>query len=91
MCNFVIICFSPLPCDYTLEEERVNLSAFCTFVRFALVRFCLFPLPLYVLDGLRLVTVALPGLRSYLFLIFSADSYISKVIFKGNLHFLSLF
>ena len=28
-----------------LGEERANLSAFCTFVRFALVWFCLFPFP----------------------------------------------
>ena len=31
-----------------LGEERANLSAFSTFVRFALVWFCLFPLPLGV-------------------------------------------
>ena len=43
-------------------------SAFRTFVRFALVWFCLFILPLSVLEGLRLVIVALPGLFSYPFL-----------------------
>ena len=32
------------------------------FVRFALVWFCLFPLPLGVWEGLRFVIVALPGL-----------------------------
>ena len=48
-------------------NRRVYLSAFRTFVRFALVWFCLFPLPLRVWDGLRLVIVALPGLFSYLF------------------------
>ena len=46
----------------SLGEERPNLSAFRTFVRFALVWFCLFPLPLGVLERLRLVIVALPGL-----------------------------
>ena len=43
-----------------------NLSAFRTFVRFALVWFCLFPLLLGVWVGLRFVIVALPGLFSYL-------------------------
>ena len=42
------------------------LSAFRTFVRFALISFCLFPLPLGVWEGLRLVMVTLPGLFSYL-------------------------
>ena len=51
----------------SLGEERANLSAFCTIVRVALVWFCLFPLPLRVWDGLRLVIVAFPGLISYLF------------------------
>ena len=32
----------------SLGEERANLSAFRTFVRFALVWFCLFSLPLVV-------------------------------------------
>ena len=51
----------------SLGEERANLSAFRMFVRFALVWFCLFPLPLGVWEGLRLVVVALPGLFSDLF------------------------
>ena len=41
--------FSPFPFSIaitSLAEERANLSAFRTFVRFALVWFCLFPLPL---------------------------------------------
>ena len=49
----------------SLGEERANLSAFRTFVRFAFVWFCMFPLR--VCDGRRLVIVALPGLFSYLF------------------------
>ena len=57
----------------SLGEERANLSAFRTFVRFALVWFCRFPLPLGVWEGLRFVIVALPGLFSYLFLFFSTD------------------
>ena len=53
----------------SLGEESANLSAFCTFVRFAIVLFCLFPLPLGVWEGLRLViAVALLGLFFYLVL-----------------------
>ena len=51
----------------SLGEERASLSAFRTFVRFALVWFCLFHLPLGVWEGLRFLIVALPGLFSYLF------------------------
>ena len=51
----------------SLGEERANLSAFRTFVRFVLVYICRFPLPLGVWEGLRFVIVALPGLFSYLF------------------------
>ena len=43
-CYFVLVFFSPF--SIALGEERANLSAFRTFVRFALVWFCLFPLPL---------------------------------------------
>ena len=53
----------------SLGEERASFSAFRTFVRFALVWFCLFPLRLGVWEGLRFVIVALPGLFSYLFLL----------------------
>ena len=42
----------------SLGEERASLGAFPTFVRFALVWFCLFSLPLGVWEGLRLVIVA---------------------------------
>ena len=48
-------------------EERANLSAFRTFVRFVLVWVCRFPLPFGVWEGLRFVIVALPGLFSYFF------------------------
>ena len=40
---------------YLLGEDRANLSAFRTFVRYTLVWFCLFPLLLGVWEGLRLV------------------------------------
>ena len=67
LCYFVLLFFSPFSIAITsLGEERANLSAFRTFVRFALVWFCLFPL--HVWDGLRLVIVALPGLFSYFFI-----------------------
>ena len=67
-CYFVHVFFSPLSIAITsLGEERANLSAFRTFVRFALVCFCPFPLPLGVWEGLRFVIVALPGLFSHLF------------------------
>ena len=69
---FVLVFFSPFSFAITsLGEERANLSAFCTFVRFAFVLFCLFPLPFGVWEGLRLEIVALSGLFSYLFFICS--------------------
>ena len=60
--------FIPLSIGITsLGEERANLSAFRTFVRFALVWICPLPHPLGVWEGLRLVIKALPGPFSYLF------------------------
>ena len=68
MCHFVLVYFSPFSIAITsLGEERANLSAFRTFVRFVLVSICRFPLPLGVWEGLRFVIMALPGLFSYLF------------------------
>ena len=59
--------FGPLSIAISsLGEERANISAFRAFVRFALVWFGLFPLPINVCEGLRFVIVALPGLFSYL-------------------------
>ena len=64
-CYFVLVIFSPFSIAIiSLGEEIANLR---TFVRYALVWFCLFPLPLGVWEGLRFVIVALPGLFSYLF------------------------
>ena len=71
MCHFVLVFFSPSSIAITctsLGEERANLSAFRTFVRFVLVWICRFPLPLGVWEGLQFVIVALPGLFSHLFL-----------------------
>ena len=68
LCYFVLVFFSPFSIAITsLGEERANLSDFRTFVRFALVWFCLFPVLLGVWEGLRFVIVARPGLFSYLF------------------------
>ena len=68
MCHFGLVFFSPFSIAITsLGEERANLSAFRTFVRFVLVLICRVPLPLGVWEGLRFVIVALPGLFSYLF------------------------
>ena len=67
---FVLVFFSPFSIAITsLGDERANLGAFRTFVRFEVVWFCLFPLPLRVWDGMRLLIVALPGLFSYLILL----------------------
>ena len=72
---FVLVFFSPFSIAITsLGEERANLSAFRIFVRFALIWFCMFPLPLRVWDWLQLVIIALPGLFSYLFYIYICSS-----------------
>ena len=45
-CHFVLVFFSPFSIAITsLGEERANLSAFRTFVRFVLVWICRFSLP----------------------------------------------
>ena len=65
LCYFVLVFFSPFSITITsLGEERANLGAFRTFVPFAHVWFCLFPLSLDVWEGLQFVIVALPGLFS---------------------------
>ena len=69
-CVILFLCFSVLlvlRLPRLLGEERANLSAFRTFVRFVLVLICRFPLPRGVWEGLRFVIVALPGLFSYFF------------------------
>ena len=66
--SFCSCVFSPFSIAITsLEEEKANLSAFHTFVRFVLVWICRFPLSLGIWEGLRFVIVALPGLLTYLF------------------------
>ena len=81
MCHFVLVFFSPFSIAITsLGEERTNLSAFRTFVRFVLVWICRFPLPLGVWEGLRFMIVALPGLFSYLFSILATGQRLSFII-----------
>ena len=47
LCYFVPVFFSPFSIAITsLGKEKANRSAFRTLVRFTLVWFCLFPLPL---------------------------------------------
>ena len=76
LCHFVLVFFSPFSIAITaLGEERANLNAFRTFVRFVLVWICRFPLPLGVWEGLRFVIVAFRGLFSYLFLILPKEPY----------------
>ena len=69
LCYFVLVFLIPFNIAITsLGEESANLSAFRTFVPFALVWFCLFPLPLGVWGGLRFVIVALLGFSLTFFL-----------------------
>ena len=65
-CVILFLCFSVLlalrlPC---LGKRELSVGAFCMFVRFVLVWFCLFPLPFCVWEGLQFVIVAFPGLFS---------------------------
>ena len=49
LCHFVLVFFGPFGVAITsLGEEKANLSAFRTFVRFVLVWICRFSLPLGV-------------------------------------------
>ena len=73
VCHFVLV-FSVFSIAITsLWEERANLGAFRTFVRFVLVWICRFPPPLWVWEELRFVIVALPGLFSYLFVKYRSE------------------
>ena len=89
LCYFILVFFSPFSFAITsLGEERANLSAFRTFVRFAFVWFCLFHLLFGVWEGLRLVIVALPGLFYHLFYCICSSSFllsVSRVNFVLNL------
>ena len=61
-CVILFLCFSVLlAMRLPRLGKRELLSAFRTFVRFALVWFCMFPPPLGVWEGLQFVIVALPS------------------------------
>ena len=94
LCYFGFVFFSPFSIAITsLGEERANLGAFRTFVRFVLVWICRFPLPLGVWEGLRSVIVAL-GLFSYLFFFFFffLNATLNRnASFKQNLGYASAF
>ena len=66
----------------SLGEERSNLSAFCMFVRFVLVWFCQFPLPLGVWEGLRFVIVALPD---FSLTFFCGELFVIYTLFKSEI------
>ena len=79
-CVILFLCFlSPFSIAITsLGEERANLNAFRTFVRFVHVWICRFPLPLGVWEGLQFVIVAFPG---HFFLPFYATyEYMSRFL-----------
>ena len=63
---------------------NTTLSAFRTFVRFALVWFCLFPLPLGVWEGLRFVIVALLGLLVLTIFYSFKSTYIHRLMLYGT-------
>ena len=71
-CVILFMCFTVLSALRLprLGKTELSLDAFCRFVQFALVWFCLFPLPLGVWEGLRFVLVGVPGLFSYLFFLY---------------------
>ena len=85
-CVISFLCFfSPFSIAITsLGEERANLGAFRTFVRFVLVWFCLFPLPLGVWEGLRFVIVAFPGIFSYPFFLIAQSINITVYLFSDT-------
>ena len=80
-CVILFLCvFSHFSIAITsLGEERADLIAFRTFVRFMLVWICWFPLPLGVWEGLSFVIVALPGLFSYHFFRSSSNSAVDLI------------
>ena len=88
LCHFVLVFFSPFSIATTSHgEERANLSAF-HIVRFVIVWICRFPLPLSVWEGPRFVTVALPGLFSYLFIIIAPGQRANDDNLGGFFYFL---
>ena len=62
---------SPFSIAITLLWEEI-----ASLLPFSLTPFCAFPLPLGVLEGLRFVIVALPGLFSYFFFVLLFDLHL---------------
>ena len=88
LCYFVLVFSVLVPLRLPRSgEERANLSAFRTFVRFVLVWICWFPLPLGIWEGLQFVIVALPGLFSYLFYLPVFDPVSPSFSFLGGLRY----
>ena len=85
--------FSPFSIAITLlGEERANLNAFRTCVRFALVWFCLFSLPLSVWEGQQFVIVTFPGLFPYIsFISGRRNDPLHKVGLTSSLRIAALF
>ena len=72
-CSCVFSVLSVLRLPRLGKRDLILVLSVCLF-DFRLFWFCLFPLPLGVWEGLRLVIGALPGLFSYLFCAPSEDS-----------------
>ena len=68
----VLWCLGAFSLTPSPGEERANLCAFRTFVRFLLVWFCRFLLPLGVWEGLRFVIVTLWTFHFFFFFFFFA-------------------
>ena len=68
-CVILFLCFSVLLVLRLprLGKRELILVLFVRLFGLCLFRFCRFPLPLGVWEGLRFVIVSLPGLFSYLF------------------------
>ena len=66
VCYFVLVFFSPFSIAITsLGEERANLSAFRTFVRFVLVWICRFPPWTFLLPFLKGFYVCVSNQRNF--------------------------
>ena len=82
LCYFVLVLLFFCHFSFAItshREKRANLGAFRTFVRFALVRFCLSPhtLGTCIWEGLRFVIVSFPGLFCYLLFFFGSKYHFS--------------
>ena len=74
----------------SLGEERANVSAFRTFVRFVFVWICRFSLPLGVWEGCQHVIVALPERLLTFFLLFICKWNILRLVWSTICMFLNL-